>query len=600
MSCASSRLFLLAALVIALTLAVAVLPAGALETAPNDRPVAVAAIVETPDGPAVQRHTAASPEQAQTLVAELRTRDDVVTAEIDVRVHSLEEPAAPAQAEEIVQTQAVDPERAEQWALDRLQAETAWTSTHADGQVVAIVDSGVDADHPDLQDLVIDGFDALDVGTLGKVDPLTPCSGTCRGHGTHVAGVVAALVGNDIGIAGLARGASIMPVRVLDPAGFGDSSDVAEGIMFAADHGADVINLSLGSIEPSQLVEFAVAYATRHGALVVAAAGNHGRYSPDIHPAVDPWTLAVGATDRDDTVASFSGQGTWIDLVAPGVDILSTRPVSAPALYSMDSGTSMATPHVAAAAALVRRRHPSLSPTGVAAHLRATATDLSPGGRDRTSGDGLVDPVAALSRSPAGQGPCDAPRTPSSGFRDVGSNSHGPAIDCVYWFQVTQGATATTYAPAGQVTRGQMASFIARMLTRSGVELPTFSGHRFSDVSAHNVHRTAINSLASVSIVEGHNGAYAPNEVVTRDQMASFLVRSHDYAQGQVSRASLPAASRQFGDIAGNAHESNINKAAVAGLANGVTTLRYAPRQGVRRDQMATFVTRTMERFASQ
>lgn len=581
-----------ATLVAVLALVASVAPAGAQE--PDGGEVLVAAVLDGPAGPVVEQHRAASTAQAEQLVASLRARADVLTADVDVTVQALETDVE-------TDTASVDPLRTDQWALDRLDAEAAWDIADASGQVVAVVDSGVDASHPDLDGAVLDGFDVFDPQSRGRIDPLTPCPGApseCRGHGTHIAGIIAALVGNDIGVAGLARGAQILPVRVLDPAGFGSSSDVAQGVIFAADNGADVINLSLGSSEESSVLDFAVAYATRRGALVVAAAGNVGAHGGPMHPAVDPWTVAVGAADRDDQVVSFSGQGPWVDLAAPGMEIWSTRPMDGSAEYGRDSGTSMATPFVAAAAAMVQRHYPTLAPVAVAAHLRATATDLPPAGRDPASGDGLVDPVAALTRSPGTAVACDPGRMPRSGFSDVGPNTHRQAIDCAVWYEVTQGINTRQYAPSGPVTRGQMASFIARMLDRSGVELPSGGGDRFSDVSVNNVHREAINKLARAGIVQGHGTTYAPNRVVTRDQMASFLVRAYDHAQSQVGRQSLPPAIRQFADTAGNTHEPNINKAAAAGFAAGVTSTTYAPRQGVRRDQMATFVIRTMERLA--
>lgn len=617
------RLAACAALLTALALATPMAYATAQEASPGG-PVSVAAIVAGPRGPVVEQHTAASPQEGRRLLSALQARDDVVAAEVDVPVRAVQtepepsepepEPIEPEPSEpEPIQPDPVEPDpggeepepteplRSSQWALDRLRAEEAWEVSDARDRVIAVIDSGVDATHPDLAGVVLDGMDVFQPETRGRTDPLTPCSGAsseCRGHGTHVAGIIAAVSADGSGIAGLARGASILPIRVLDPAGYGESSDVARGLIYAADRHADVINLSLGSTERSALVEFAVSYATRRGALVVAAAGNMGPFSPPLHPAADPWVVAVGATDRNDQVPRFSGQGQWLDLVAPGVDIWSTRPGDDDDRYGTDSGTSMATPYVAAAAALVQSRRPGLAPAEVAAHLRATATGLPPAGRDPATGDGLVNPLAALTRTPAAASVCDPSRVPPSTFADAGSGVHRPNVDCVVWYGVAQGTSPSTYNPAGQVTRAQMASFIARMLDRSGVRLPPPGGQRFSDVRPANVHRGAINSLAAAGIVQGQpGGTYAPNQVVTRDQMASFLVRAYDYAQQEIGRAQLAAAARRFGDTAGNTHEPNINKSAAAGFATGVSATEYAPRQGVRRDQMATFVIRVMERL---
>jgi serine protease len=248
-----------------------------------------------------------------------------------------------------------------------------------------------------------------------------------NGHGTHVASTIAERTDNAYGLTGLAYGARIMPVRVLDAAGDGDAVAIARGLRFAARHGAKVINLSLNfdpGVRPAQIPQVlsALAYARRRGALVVAAAGNED--SPSVpYPARDSRVLAVGAITENGCVASYSNRGVGIDLVAPGGgddDALPDDPDcvagrTGRSIYQVTLagrrdrfgigldyiGTSMATPHVAATAALViatRTAGPHPSPAAVAARIEQTARDLGSPGRDTTYGWGLVNAAAASAR----------------------------------------------------------------------------------------------------------------------------------------------------------------------------------------------------------
>jgi len=285
----------------------------------------------------------------------------------------------------IVRIEAVDPYRRQQWALDRLSAEQVWPAQNGGGVVVAVVDTGVDAGHPDLAGVVLAGTD-VGVGTgNGQSDP--------NGHGTHVAGVIAAVASNGIGGAGLAQGVRILPVRVLGATGSGSDADVANGIVRAADRGASVINLSVGAAEYSPAEAAAVAYAVQKGAVVVSAAGNfREKGNPVIYPAAFPNVIGVGATDPDDRVTDFSSTGSYVDLVAPGKGIVSTYRRG----YSSMDGTSAASPLVSATAALIRAAAPRLTPAQVAAVLQGTARDVEARGPDLLSGAGLVQPLAAI------------------------------------------------------------------------------------------------------------------------------------------------------------------------------------------------------------
>jgi type VII secretion-associated serine protease mycosin len=283
-----------------------------------------------------------------------------------------------------VRTLAVDPYRPQLWALDHLAAEQVWARQNGAGLIVAVVDTGV-ATHPDLAGVVLNGRDYVSGGT-GRVDP--------HGHGTHVAGVIAALAGNGIGVAGLAQGVRILPVRVLDGGGAGTDANVANGIVWAVDQGASVINLSVGSPDNSPAEAAAVAYAVQRGAVVVSASGNLRRDgNPAMYPASLPGVLGVGASTQSDRVAAFSNSGSYVDVVAPGVGIISTYRTNT---YQSLDGSSMACAFASAAAALVKAAAPRLTPAEVMSALQRSARDIETAGRDDLSGYGLVQPLAAI------------------------------------------------------------------------------------------------------------------------------------------------------------------------------------------------------------
>jgi type VII secretion-associated serine protease mycosin len=328
--------------------------------------------------------------------------------------------------------------RPQQWALDRLQAESVWTRSRGAGVTVAVIDTGVAA-HPDLTGSFVAGKDFASGGN-GRNDG--------HGHGTHVAGIIAATPDNNLGVAGLAPDVTIMPIKVLDDRGSGYSSAVSNGIIWAADRGADIISLSLGGgYDAGQGV--AVAYAISRGVTVIAAAGNErGSGSPVSYPAAFPGVIAVSATQSDNLIASYSNRGDYVDIAAPGSAIYSTLPSG----YASWSGTSMATPYVSAAAALVMARARALSVTvNVPELLVSTADDLGPVGVDQDFGAGLVDPVGALDALGSGAITLPAPTgvsaTASSSSRvDVAWQEPTPTTG-VTSYQVTAtpgGATCTS------------------------------------------------------------------------------------------------------------------------------------------------------------
>jgi subtilisin family serine protease len=285
-----------------------------------------------------------------------------------------------------------------QWALDRVRAETAWSiGGRGDGATIAIVDSGVDLRHEDLKGSFVKGYDFVD----DDADPSDE-----HGHGTHVAGIAAARADNEIGIAGVAPEAKIMPVRVLDADGRGTGSDVDAGIRWAADHGADVINLSLsdGDILVESLfgdaLNESLDYAWSKGAVPVVVSGNDGFFRTQLASADG---VMVTATGPDDTKASYAnsvGFAKWA-IAAPGgtpesqssmvFSTLWTR--SGRTHYGWAYGTSMAAPHVSGAAAILRGL--GLTPQQTVDRLLSTARDIGEDGRDSVYGSGLLDVAAA-------------------------------------------------------------------------------------------------------------------------------------------------------------------------------------------------------------
>jgi serine protease len=349
-----------------------------------------------------------------------------------------------------------DTYRGSQWDLTKINVPTAWRTSTGAGVTVAVVDTGVDVTHPDLAGQVLPGADLV-AGTTGvSADP--------NGHGTHVAGTIAAAAGNGIGVAGIAADARILPVRVLGSDGSGMMSTVASGITWAADHGAQVINMSIGSTAQVSAVTNAIAYAQGKGVVVVAAAGNNrSSGSPTNYPAADPGVIAVAATDSTDSYSSYSNQGSYVDVAAPGTSILSTVPTTMGG-YAYYSGTSMASPHVAAVAALLKTYNPTLGPEQVERALETSAVDLGAAGRDSDYGYGRIDAAAALA---AVTPPSSAPAAPPS------SATPTPAITPTTR-PTTEPTTAPSTSPTGTPTTAPTTSPAAPPTTRP-TERPTTS-----------------------------------------------------------------------------------------------------------------------------
>jgi thermitase len=325
------------------------------------------------------------------------------------------------------------------WALDNdgsqggtvgadVGAFEAWDLATGEGVVVAVIDTGIDAAHPDLAPNLwtnpgeVPG-NGLDDDGDGYVDDVHGYDFVFRdgdpddrvGHGTHVSGTIAAAADDGFGVPGLAHGSRLMALKILDVDAGGGAYEAAEAINYAVNHGAHVINASWGSYGYSTALRNAINYARSRGVIFVAAAGNEGNDndSRPMYPAsydLDN-VVSVAASDRRDRLASFSNRGQNVHLAAPGVDIVSTYPGED---WTWMDGTSMASPHVAAAAALVREASAALSPRQIRELLIATASPLASGGASIGSGARL-DVAAALHRllgEPAAPSEPEAPAAP--------------------------------------------------------------------------------------------------------------------------------------------------------------------------------------------
>ncbi|MCO6451001.1 MAG: S8 family serine peptidase [Caldilineales bacterium] len=266
----------------------------------------------------------------------------------------------------------------------QINAETAWNEgTGAADLIVAVLDTGLDMAHPEFVGRVLPGYDFAN----DDADPADD-----QGHGTHVTGIVAAGINNGIGMAGMAGSVKILPVKVLNQNNTGWWSDVAAGITWAVDQGADVLNLSLSGSVDSTSLQSAVAYAVSKGVVVVVAAGNSGTETL-YYPASYANVISFGATTLTGTRWSLSNYGPNVDVMAPGASIYSTRPGNT---YAFMSGTSMASPHGAGVAALLLSKNPNLTPAAVKDTLQSTAVDMGIAGPDNLHGYGRIDAGAAL------------------------------------------------------------------------------------------------------------------------------------------------------------------------------------------------------------
>lgn len=307
-----------------------------------------------------------------------------------------------------------DPDYSKQWHLSRANFPEVWGVTKGKGITVAVIDSGVDPDHPDLKANLLPMID--EVVAMGNKDVLNQQSYNNKdghGHGTHVCGIVGAVANNGVGISGAAPEVTILPIKVTTSTGDADDATISKGIVDAVDKGARVINLSIGGPEPSPILLDALNYAFNKNVAVVIAAGNDGRAVN--YPAAYAGVISVGAITPTEKIASYSSHGKQLVMVAPGggtpgrnegEPIYSTTPTYPVYItmferktnnYGLLAGTSMAAPLVTATAALLLTQEPGLTPAQMRTRLAATATEGGAPGYDEYYGFGVLDVAAALS-----------------------------------------------------------------------------------------------------------------------------------------------------------------------------------------------------------
>ena len=475
-----------------------------------------------------------------------------------------------------------EPDFEQQWALENtgqqggtpdadVDIRRAWSVATGSGVTVALVDSGVNASHPDLDGQVVAGWDFVD----NDNDPSPVGDTPEEAHGTFIAGIIAAAV-NDVGMAGVAPDARILNVRACSE-GECLTLDAVNAIYYAVDSGADIVNLSFGGPFPKEAadppLEEAIDFARRRDVLVVTAAGNTAPQdlgdSLIMIPAELPHSnnIAVAATDRHDRIASDSYFGPNIDVAAPGVEIWSTS-ISG---YAIGDGTSFSAPLVSGVAALLKSTNRAMGHRELAARIKAWVDrppDVS--GRVET---GRVNAGDVLTRR----------------FIDARGHTFEADVEWAADEGVTNGCDPPEnilFCPNDPVTRGQMAAFLRRHLG-----LPSAPRDHFNDDNGSTFEHD-INSLAEAGITRGcnppENDRFCPDDPVTREQMAALLVRALNLTEDAHSG---------FDDVSdASTFVRDIEKLATAGITRGCNPPAnnlFCPKDEVTRGQMTAFLHRT-------
>ncbi|MCS7300633.1 MAG: S8 family serine peptidase [Fimbriimonadales bacterium] len=473
-----------------------------------------------------------------------------------------------------------DPRFSQQYGLTRIQAHLAWDIWQPQRTVyIAILDTGIDSNHPDLANKMrrhsngaVYGYNTLN-NTTNALDD--------NGHGTHCAGIAAAEINNGVGIAGVAAWnpalsnsnnfVQLMPVKVLSASGSGSLAAVANGITWAADNGAQILSLSLGSGAGAQQLQDAVTYAWTRGCLIVVAAGNSGSSSPQ-YPAYYTNCIAVAATDSSDRLASFSQYGSWVDIAAPGVGILSTIPNNSYASYD---GTSMACPHVAGAAAVLWSHNPSLTN----AQLRsALETNVDPyqtsGGRTLAPNAGRLNVYRALQA--VGGGNPTQPNLSNLSLNPTSVTGGGTATGTV---------TLTAAAPAGGFVVNLSSSNPSVAATPSSVTVPAGATSANFTVST-----SAVTSSTNVTITASANGVtrqatLTVNPANQSVSLQSLTISPNTVIGGSTATGTVTLTSpAPAGGVVVTLRSSNPNRASVpatitipAGATSANFTIRTTP-----------------------
>jgi thermitase len=450
-----------------------------------------------------------------------------------------------------------DPEYANGWHLPKIGMSAAWDVTQGSSSVViAILDSGIAPTHEDMQGKLLPGWNLYD-NNSNTTD--------LSGHGTRVAGVAAAGTNNGVGVSAVGWSSMLLPVRVTLPDGTAYLSTIANGLTWAADHGAKVMNVSFSGVVGSSAVRSAAQYVQSKGGVVVSSAGNCTCTDP---MAENPYIISVGATDAVDAMKDFSSRGAYVDLAAPGVMIRTTRPEGD---YSSVAGTSFSSPIVAGVVALMMAANPGATPGEIEAWLEETAKDLGPAGWDSAAGFGRVQAdlaVAAAANAATSEPPADVtPPSASIQSPNTGSTLAGAATVEVVAFDDQSIAGVDLYADsrlAGHDTASPF-SFLwdTRTVGDGGHELIAIAtdvaGNQGSStvvsVSTSNASDTTAPAVAITSPTNGSAIARNPT-IAASAQDDSRVVRLDVLVDGRVIGGTACAASSCSASIRWNTNKA--------------------------------------------
>lgn len=444
-----------------------------------------------------------------------------------------------------------DPLYPEQWGLIKIGTEKAWEYDDSTLSTVkvAVLDTGIDLNHDDLKDALARDPSNPDK-VLGKhfyTDSYDRQASDDNiqddtGHGTHISGIIAGRTNNGIGIAGIAPAARIMPVKILDHAGFGDDASIAEGLIWAIDNGARVINMSLAGPTPSNTLASAIEYAIGKGAVIVAATGNNGTGELS-YPAAYEGVIGVGAVDATDAWMQKSNFGPYVDVVAPGISILSTFLASKSndgQPYEWANGTSMAAGFVSGLAAMIFSINPKLTNDQVKGILFVTAEDLGLVGWDRYYGFGRIDASRAVTVGPDNNRPTIAITSPADGVKLSGSTltvsaSAGDAEGSIAFVEFfLNGMRIGTDTSPPYIYNINVSGLYGKNIIRAvaydssgnsrSAEIGCYK-QTFADVGISHWAFQDVEMLAADKVVSGYpDGAFKPDNPVERAEFVKMII----------------------------------------------------------------------------
>ncbi|WP_239454441.1 S8 family peptidase [Bacillus suaedaesalsae] len=449
------------------------------------------------------------------------------------------------------------------WGMDKIKPENyKATNLTGKGVKIAVLDTGIDTEHKDLK--IQNGISFI--STEPSYDDL-------NGHGTHVAGIIAAL-DNNYGTNGVAPGAEIFAVKVLDKNGEGSHSSIIAGIEWAINNNIDIINMSLGSPNGSSALKSILDKAYSKGILIVGASGNTD--SPQLpekdnvqYPARYSSVIAVGATDIHNKLTSFTMYGVSLEFVAPGDQIYSPYLDNK---YIYSSGTSMASPYVAGVLALYKEAYPSKTNVDIRGMLRESAKDLGQTGKDIYYGYGLV------------QMPIVSEPTSSNTFKDVKATDwFANDVKSLREKHIVNGYPDGTFRPNEYITRAEALSMIGNAIGLTGGTRET----SFIDVSPSSFASGYIQSAFEQKIASGFpNGYFYPNAPITRGDAAQFFVRGFQFP---------PTDEPSFRDVKPEYYGfSGVNSLKKAGVTGGYPDGTYKPNNKITRAELAAFLVRAL------